>query len=119
MRKLSAAEVERASMATSDQAFDATIERPCDLPGCGRPGRWRPVLLLRPSRDYMGKSMRFPLGIVVCGQHRLPRVDQYLVDDMWETIVGGFAARGKAPPHRGSTRLEFDLQGPLPEDDGP
>ena len=53
----------------ADLAFDPTIERKCDRDSCELRGEYRPVLLLQPGRDYTGKSMRFPLGIVVCKAH--------------------------------------------------
>lgn len=94
-----------------DLAFDPTIERKCDHQECQELGRYRPVLLLQPGRDYTGKPFRFPLGIVVCERHREKFAEAYLTDDLWGMILVGFKARGIALPHRSSTRLDFDPHG--------
>jgi hypothetical protein len=91
-----------------DLAFDPTVKRLCDRDGCQNDGELRPVLLLQPGRDYTGKPMRVPLGIVVCPTHAERSPDRYMSDEMWQDIVGGFKARDLAPPHRSSTRLDFD-----------
>lgn len=93
---------------SEDQAFDPTVERRCDRVGCEQRACFRPVLLLRPSRVYVGRPVRFLLGVVVCEAHKEKLVDAYLTDDLWGDIVGDFKKRGASPPHRASTRLDFD-----------
>jgi hypothetical protein len=99
-----------------DAAFDPTIKRLCDRDGCQNDGELRPVLLLQPGRDYTGKPMRLPLGIVVCRQHVERMPDRFISEDMWKDIVQGFKTRGMQPPHRTSTRVEYDPHGPPKED---
>jgi hypothetical protein len=101
---------------TVDAAFDSAVARRCDRAGCQEAGVHRPVLLLQPGRDYTGRPMRMPLGIVVCDRHRETTADAYLTDEMWRDIVAGFKARGTALPHRASTRLDFVPQGPPRQD---
>lgn len=98
----------------ADLAFDPTIKRECYRIDCKQPGAWRPVLLLQPGRDYTGKPMRFPLGIVVCDAHRAKTTqpDQYLTEDLWNDLLSWFRERGVVLPHRASTRLDFDRHGP-------
>ena len=100
-----AAMVERSD---EDMAFDPAVARKCDNSKCTEPGAFRPVLLLQQGRDYVGALMRFPLGIVVCGQHREKFAEPYLT---WLDIVAWFVSRGRTPPHRASTRLDFEPHG--------
>jgi hypothetical protein len=108
--------VQRAEENEVDLAFDTTIVRQCDHKGCEARGTDRPVLLLQPGRDYTGKPMRMPLGIVVCEAHKEKTPDAYLTDEMWNDILSGFKSRGVATPHRTSTRLDFTPQGPPKQD---
>lgn len=91
----------------TDLAFDSAIKRQCDQIDCKADGCWRPVLLVVPGRDYQGRPMRFPLGIVVCGQHRETRHDALVTDELWQDICQGFEARKVALPYRPGTRLEY------------
>ena len=97
-----------ADLDDAGMAFDPKVERRCDHPGCSARAAHRPVLLLQPGRDYTGKPARFPLGIVVCGEHREKAASAYLDDDLWKDIASGFAGRGMSLPDRPSTRLDFD-----------
>lgn len=76
---------------------------------CGAAGQWRPVLLLVPSRDYMGDPIRVQVGMLVCGQHRDARAERYLTDDGWRMLVEAVTGAGKAAPHRPSTRIDYEL----------
>jgi len=104
--------MDAAPVVTGDLAFDPTVARQCDRDGCTNDGELRPVLLLRPGRDYTGKPMRFPLGIVVCKEHVERMPDKFITEDMWKDSVSGFKGRGMQPPHRTSTRVEYDPHGP-------
>jgi len=102
---------QRVKMTDDEMLFDPTIERGCDAFECNATAEWRPVLLLQPGRDYCGKPMRLPLGIVVCAQHKLIKAEDYLNEELWSGIVAEFKSKGIVHPHRASTRLDFDRQG--------
>ncbi len=80
----------------------------CSRHGCDGAAEWKVALLLVPSRVYAGKPWRFLSSNVVCSAHREKTADPFLDEDAWKTVLNYFASRGISPPHRTSTRVDYE-----------
>lgn len=76
-----------------------------DGQGCTKPGRWRPVLLLRVNREHPPAEAE--LGLSLCDEHREKRnrVEDFLTDAGWKLLAMGIGRAGKAEPDRALTEL--------------
>jgi hypothetical protein len=81
----------------------------CDRLGCAEEPKWRPVLLLVPSRGYTGPPLRVELAINICNEHREQVLDVYINEELWLEIINGIktAKPNSVLPHRLSTRVEY------------
>lgn len=83
----------------------------CNRVGCEKPGRWRPVLLLRANLKHRPAAGALK-GILVCDDCKpLMKPTDLIIDKAWDQIVDSFKGMGRAIPVRVLTQLGWERVG--------
>ena len=83
----------------------------CTVMGCEEPGKWMPILLLRPAANYQDFSpILLPMfANVQCDYHReVVQPENFICDEGWAHLAGMYRVADKLELDRERTELTFE-----------
>lgn len=81
----------------------------CVKEGCGKRGKYNPVLRLRPPKlANETRFMELPIKMNLCKAHKeATKLEDLVTDEEWARLLQRFRAMGKTEPERTRTELNF------------